>query len=113
MHPGKRAHKSASLRVAIAEGLPVGMWEGSRELISIHSTAQGHGEATALMWAVCGEADSASVVLIVQAQPFAPGLTLEQLRKWYGKFGFVPIQEKPCVLLARQPERVARIANGL
>ena len=112
MNPGPRTHKGASLRVAIAEGLPVGMWEGSRELISIHSTAQGHGEATALMWSVCREADNASMVLIVQAEPFAPGLTLDRLRKWYSKFGFVPIQERPCVLLARQPERVARQAHG-
>jgi hypothetical protein len=34
-----------------------------------------------------------------------PGAVLEmsQLLKFYGKFGFVPIQETPCVLLARQP----------
>jgi hypothetical protein len=110
MTPGPRHHKSASLRVAIAQGLPVDMWESTRELVSVQSTAQGRGEATALLWQTCREADSAWLTLIVKPEVFAPGLTQAQLLRWYSKFGFVEFQADPC-LLARVPE--TKIARSL
>jgi hypothetical protein len=113
MNPGKRTHKSASLRVAIAESLPVEFWERTREIVAVQSTDQGRGEATALLWRTCREADEAELALIVKPEPFADGLSMVQLLKFYAKFRFVPIQQQPCVLLARRPERVVRIAHGL
>jgi hypothetical protein len=138
MTPGKRTHKSASLRVAIPTGFPVEFWETCRELVSVQSSAQGRGDATALVWATCREADQAWLALIVKPEVFAPGLTIERLRRWYAKFGFVEIQAQPCLLArvptinvdksqrararhfalavqtanARRPERVVRIAHG-
>lgn len=112
MNPGPRKHKGASLRVAIAQGLPVEMWEKTREIIDVRSTNQRKGHATSLMWQICYEADKAGLVLIVQPRVFDDGMTQEQLEKWYGKFGFSPIQQEPVVLMSRVPQAltVARMA---
>lgn len=105
MNPGLRIHKQASVRVAIAEGLPSEMWEQTRELISMQSDDRGRGHATALMWQVCAEADRAWLTLFIKPEPFDDGMPADRLRKWYSKFGFVEIQAEPC-LMVRSPQPV-------
>lgn len=100
---GIRRHRRASLRVALATGLPVEMQDKIRELLSVVSEDRGKGHAKALLWQVTAEADRAGMVLMLKPEPFADGLTLDQLVKFYERFGFVKIQESPC-LMARQPE---------
>lgn len=104
MQPGLRRHKSASLRVSIAQALPVEMWEQTRELIAVQSGNRGRGEASALLHQVCAEADRAWLTLILKPEPFAPGLEQAQLEKFYSRFGFVEIQHEPC-LMSRAPRR--------
>lgn len=120
MNIGLRTHKDASLRVAVAEGIPVEMRERVREILSVKSSNPRKGDATALMWTVCAEADKWWITLLAHVKPFDDAspqtMTQEQLQHWYAKFGFVKIQDKaddgtPVVLMARnpQPPVVARI----
>lgn len=105
MPPGPRAHRQASLRVAVTEGVPSEMQAQIRELISLQSGNPRKGDATALMHAVCTEADFAWLTLLVHAEPFAPGMTQDRLEHFYGKFNFVIVQRKPVVLMARSPQK--------
>lgn len=110
MTPGLRHHREASLRVAIPEGVPEDMRDRMRELVSVKSEVRGEGHARALMYQVTAEADRAGFVLMLKVEPFADGLTAEQLERFYSSFGFERVQDEP-VLMARQPEEV-RVAYG-
>lgn len=109
MNTGLREYKRARLRVAVALGLPEEMHADTREVIGVISDNRLSGEATALMWQTCAEADCAWITLILRPSPFAPGMDAEKLKRWYGKFGFEEIQAEPC-LMARspQPAKIAR-----
>lgn len=102
MTPGLRTFKSASLRVAIAEALPKEMRDQTRELLSVQSGNPRKGQASKLMWAVCKEADAWWLTLLVNVKSFDDGMSDEQLRKWYARFGFEVIQDDPC-LMSRSP----------
>lgn len=108
MKPGLRTYKSASLRVAVSEALPEHMHARTRELISIHSTDQGKGHASALVRKVCREADRKNIALIVQPRAFSVGMGDDELAAWYLGLGFVVFQ-RPCehfpLLMARMPAR--------
>jgi GNAT superfamily N-acetyltransferase len=104
MPAGRRAHKSATCRVDIPEGLPQDMRDGIREIVAVESSNPRKGHATALMHELCTDADAAGIVLLLRPHPFAPGMDSEQLVNWYTRFGFEPIQGEP-VLMAR-PVRV-------
>lgn len=108
MEVGLRQYKQASLRVAIPTALPEHMQPHMRELLSVKSESQRKGEATALMHKVCQEADDARMTLLIHVVPFDEGLTLEQLQKFYTKFGFEVIQTEPALMMARrvQPNRI-------
>lgn len=106
---GARSFKQASCRVAIADGLPEEMREGTREIVAVASENPRKGHATALMYSVCAEADVSGIVLILMPRPFGDGeMSAGQLEKWYGRFGFVTVQTDPAVLMARQPVIHAR-----
>jgi hypothetical protein len=108
MEPGLRTYKQATLRVAVPESLPEHMQPHMREILSVRSGSRQKGEASALMYRTCQEADDACVTLILQVAPFESGLTIEQLQKWYEKFGFAVIQTEPALMMARQvqPNRI-------
>jgi hypothetical protein len=109
MNIGQRQYKQASCRIEIPECVPEDMRQGMREVVSVASENGRNGEATALMFGVCAEADVDGVVLILMPQPFShsltpePAMSAEQLEKFYSKFGFVVVQQEPAVLMARQP----------
>ena len=105
MMPGIRQHKSASLRVAIPEGMPEDLSSQLRELLSVKSEFKRNGEATALMYQVTSEADFAWMVLFLHVKPFEDGITEEQLIKFYRKFGFEVVQTDPVLLMSRLPAR--------
>jgi len=111
MTPGPRIHHSASLRVAIPESLPEEMRDDIREILAVATTNPRKGHATALMHQVMAEADFAWVTLMIHVKPFANGMTLEQLAKWYARFEFVEIQSEPVLLMARSPQkpRIVRV----
>lgn len=106
MTPGPRRHKSASLRVAHPSGydLSAEELERLREIISVKSECQGRGDAARLMYAVCDEADREWITLVLTVAPFGDGLTEEQLKRFYARFGFIEFQAEPC-LMTRAPQR--------
>lgn len=104
MTPGLRKFKSATLRVAIPESLPLDMQDGIREILDVKSGNPRKGQASSLMRNVCAEADADSAVLMLHVNQFDDGLSNEQLVKFYGKFDFNVIQTEPATLLARQPK---------
>lgn len=60
------------------------------------------GSASALMMEITRDADKSATVLLLKPAPFGRVGVLD-LVGWYGRFGFVVIQNKP-VLMARQPQ---------
>lgn len=112
MTPGLRDHKGASLRIAVPDAVPEDMRERIREIVSLSSSNPRKGYATTLMWSVCHEADKAGFVLMLQPIPFDDATDAEKLKRFYGKFGFVEIQQEPVVLMARQPKNAPVIARA-
>jgi len=84
-------------------GLPEDMRDNVREIVSVKSTSQRKGHASALMHKVCAEADKWSYLLLIHVQPFADGMPEDRLERFYGKFGFIVVQLEPAVLMAREP----------
>src|SRR4029077_16138858 len=104
MNVGLRSHHSATLRVAMAEGLPEEMRHLTREIIDVQSTNQRKGHANGLMAEVCHEADKWWMTLIITVRPFgAACMDDAKLERFYRKFGFRRIQSSP-LLMARSPE---------
>lgn len=104
MNAGLRQYKQASCRIAIPTGLPEDMQDRLREVLAVTSEAKRGGEATALLHQITTEADFAWMVLLIHVKPFDVGMTIEQLEKFYGEFGFETIQNEP-LLMTRQPQR--------
>lgn len=68
-------------------------------------TERNKGHATSLLKEVCQEADESQTLLVLVPNSFdTNALTTDQLEKWYEKFGFKRIQDKP-VLMCRDPKR--------
>lgn len=111
MTPGLRQHKHASLRIAIAEGLPEEMRDTTREILSVHSDDPRKGHATALLHEVCTEADKWWITLILCPRKFDDGMDDAKLIPFYERFGFALIQTEPAPLMVRSPEppKIARI----
>ncbi len=102
--PGLREHRSATLRIAIAEALPEDMRPMTREIVEVHSSNPRKGHATALMHQVCAEADKWWMTLFIKVEKFDEGMGDDDLKRWYGRFGFVVIQIEPC-LMVRSPQK--------
>lgn len=112
MTPGPRTHRSASCRIAIAEGLPEEMRKVTRELLEFRSLNPRKGHASALMHQVTAEADRAWITLLIQVRPFHDsGMTQAQLESFYARHSFEKIQDTPVVLMVRSPEKpkIARL----
>lgn len=62
------------------------------------------GYATELMQTIIKDADIEGVVLMLNPRTFGAGGGLENLAPWYERFGFMVIQKKPVVLMARMPQ---------
>lgn len=77
--------------------------------ISSLKTAPEHrkeGEATRLMNEACRRADLSQFLLVLTPASFDDGpLRDKDLERWYSKFGFHRIQDKPAVLMCREPKR--------
>ena len=104
MEAGLLAQGHASLKLSPLAGME------DRQLLQISDLKvdeehQNQGEATRLMEEVCRRADMSMFLLILSPQPFNNGpLSAQNLQRWYGKFGFKVVQDKP-VLMCRDPKR--------
>jgi len=98
------SNEQASCEVVKNPALPPEM-DRVREVVRL-STAKDQrlqGYATELMKAVCDEADTENIVLMLCPQPFDDNISKDRLVAFYKRFGFVKTQDKP-VLMARAPE---------
>lgn len=103
MKPGTRQHGPATLKVSFNTSVPAHLRGGLLEVTHVFTPEQhrGKGFASLLMQKVCAEADEAGKVLLLMAKPYDEGgLDRDELREWYGRFGFKRIQADP-VLMAR------------
>lgn len=104
MEAGLLAIGHSSLKLSPMAGME------SKHVLTISSlkTAQEHrkeGEATKLMNEVCRRADMSQFLLVLTPARFDDGpLDDKELERWYAKFGFHRIQDKP-VLMCREPKR--------
>lgn len=110
MNTGLRIHESATLTVAIPQCVPEHMRDGMRELISVFTPPEDRrkGYATALLKAVCEEADATAMVLLLTAE--------DPLIGFYRRFGFIELPREPHgkQQLARQPRlRTNYIRNSI
>lgn len=104
MESGLMAMGHSSLKLSPLAGM-----EGKQVLqISDLKTAPEHqneGEATRLMEEACRRADMSQFLLVLTPARFNHGpLSDKELERWYAKFGFRRIQDKP-VLMCREPKR--------
>ena len=115
METGERRLGPATCRIRQCTALPERMRERSREvtalLVKPEDRRKGYG--TSLMHKVCREADAAGIVLVVWPMAFArreSDMDDEQLSRWYEfNFGFIVIQYKPELLMARLPDGTPRL----
>lgn len=113
MAPGTRTEGHASLKVNVAKALPQTMRANVMELTDVRTDPahRGQGEATNLMMRTCMEADIARKFLLVQVEPSDDSpLDFTGLSNFYMRFGFVPIQTTPAMLMVRPC--TARIKYG-
>ncbi len=106
MKIGERVHEEARLMLSQPD-LDVGDCNHLREITGLKTTeeSRGKGYARWLMCQVCVEADDEQTVLMLcpEADEGSP-VTNEQLKQFYGKFGFEEIQTTPAVIMAREPK---------
>ena len=95
MYVGQRSLEGASLRVAVPVSLPQRMRNRVRELVGLKSDTP--GGATALMTRTVAEADDTATPLFLHCSPDSGDV--DRLAKFYQRFGFMPIQAMPRLLL--------------
>lgn len=96
-------NEHSRLRLQKSDALPESL-DRVRELIGLttDSKFRKQGFASKLMKEVCNAADFEQIVLLLQPRSFDFKQSSKTLEKFYVKFGFIKIQNKP-TLMARRP----------
>jgi hypothetical protein len=93
---------SASCKLSYSQDVKPHLRGNLRILTNLQSIQKRQGHARALMLSLCSKADILGIVLMLNPKPEGDeSMTTEQLMEWYEKFGFVKIQDKPIILMAR------------
>lgn len=111
---GKYQHGQASCVLQRSVQIPADMRNGIRELSKLQTPIERrkNGDATQLLHAICEEADTQGIVLMLHVEPFGdPDMGVSQLEAWYAKFGFMLIQAEP-KLMARMVGSTPRVLNA-
>jgi len=97
MKPGTIQLGNASLHIGYPQIVPGNLRGFAREIteFNVPEDFRGNGEGSELLKEVCEQADQHDIMLILIADT-------EKLAMYYGRFGFVPIQDKP-ILMVRKP----------
>ena len=110
MKTGLRALGPASLKITYNTCIAPHLRGRLREVTSVcvepEHRRQGHGNA--LMGAILLEADAPGIALLVQVNPYDntdDDMDRDALAQWYGRLGFVEIQDEPR-LMVRMPEEL-------
>lgn len=110
MH-GRYQRGEATCLVKRSVQVPMEMRNGLREISKLETPVEhrGKGHATELLKAICDEADTQALVLLLHVAPFGDtDLGASQLERWYEKFGFQTIQAEP-KLMARMVGGTPRV----
>jgi len=102
MKPGIRQQGHATLKVGVAKALPLKMRSQVYEISAVRTEPEyrNRGEAGALLFATCGDADLAGKFLMVHVEPDTDSpLDRNTLAQFYGRFGFAPIQADPLLMV--------------
>ena len=96
---GPRKYESAKLELRYTQALPYELRQLVREVFNVKTDDDkiGLGYGTHLMHQVCDEADKYKKVLLLIPDS-------GKLETWYSKFGFNKVQDKPVVLMIRNPK---------
>jgi predicted N-acetyltransferase YhbS len=97
MKPGTFQLGNASLHIGYPQIVQGNLRGFAREIteFNVPEEFRGKGEGSELLKEVCEQADQHDIMLILIADT-------EKLALYYGRFGFVPIQDKP-ILMVRKP----------
>lgn len=95
---GKRQYMDATCNVRMNTGLPLRSQKLVYEVHNLQTAPgmRGKGQGTKLMQQICADADRLGKILMLVSDN-------TQLEKWYNKFGFERVQEKP-ILMFRHPK---------
>jgi len=98
MKPGTIQLGNASLHISYPQIVPGNLRGFSREITEffVPEEFRGNGEGTELLKDVCDQADAEHILLLLIADT-------EKMAMYYGRFGFVAIQDKP-ILMVRSPK---------
>lgn len=99
------SNEHASAEVVANANIPASL-AGVLEVVRVWTDpeARRQGYATELMKSIVEDADIEGVVLILTPRTFGKTAGLEDLAKWYERFGFATIQTQPVRLMARMPQ---------
>lgn len=99
------SNEHSSAEVVVNTQLPASL-NGVLEVVRVWTDpeARKQGYATELMKSITEDADIEGVVLILTPRTFGKTAGLEDLAKWYARFGFQTIQTTPVKLMARMPQ---------
>ena len=95
------SNEYSSAEVVINKDIPTGVLELVRVWTDPEHRKQGY--STELLTSICEDADITGTVLMLNPRTFGR-VGLENLAGWYERFGFMEIQKKPVVLMARMPQ---------
>ena len=100
---GLRANNHASLEVKVPSALPLEMRSGIREIMAVQTDPghRGKGHAKDLLERVCIAADLSDTWLFIHVEPSDDETTMQGLVKLYTRFGFVPFQASPMLMIRR------------
>ena len=103
---------SASCKLSYSQDIDATMRGNLRVLSNLQSIQKKQGHASALLLSICTKADINGIVLMLNPKSEDDnGMNTDQLMDWYSKFGFVKIQDKPIVLMARPVKELGDV-NG-
>ena len=111
------SNEYSSAEVVINPELPASL-SGVLEVVRVWTDPEHRKEgfATELMKSIIEDADIEGRVLLLSPKTFGR-VGLENLGSWYERFGFMNIQKKPVILMARMPQiykaKLSPMANAV
>ena len=101
MKPGEIHLGPASCEIGICAAVPPERRPHVREITKlwVQPGQRRNGHGTALLEALCEQADAESVALLVHVEPFRDAIDASVLAKWYGQHGFLPINFEPFIMV--------------
>jgi GNAT superfamily N-acetyltransferase len=105
MKPGTYTSGHASCKLRYSQAVPAHLRGRLLEVTKLHTPEQhrGKGHATKLIEKIARYADADRITLLLMPKPFGESaMSVSDLVRFYERFGFAELQDKPALLLVRQ-----------